>query len=119
MFTDIDFLQNCYGMFGNNVIELISVKSYTIGEQKMMDLPIDSNGRYYIYNIDDSIPPKEISKICHEINYYYHSKYEGLPIIAHRSIGLDNCYYIYYCENHGFGEYNIFMRLEDLDEEDD
>lgn len=85
----------------------------------MQDLPMDSNGRYYIYKEDDTVPIKEKSKIFHELNYYFHSKYNGLPIIAHRSLGLDDHYYIYYCENHGFGEYNIFMRVEDLDEEDD
>ena len=85
----------------------------------MSDLPIDSNGRYYLYEADESIPIKEKGKIFHEINYYYHRKYYGLPIIAHRSLGLDDRYYIYYCENHGFGEYNIFMRVEDLDKEDD
>jgi hypothetical protein len=85
----------------------------------MQDLPIDSYGRYYAYKEDETIPYKEMNKIYHEINYYYHIKYSGLPIITHRSIGLDDRYYVYYCENHGFGEYNIFMRVEDLDVEDD
>ena len=85
----------------------------------MQDLPIDSYGRYYAYKEDETIPYKEMNKIYHEINYYYHIKYSGLPLITHRSIGLDDHYYVYYCENHGFGEYNIFMRVEDLDVEDD
>ncbi len=85
----------------------------------MQDLPIDSYGRYYAYKEDETIPYKEMNKIYHEINYYYHIKYSGLPIITHRSIRLDDHYYVYYCENHGFGEYNIFMRVEDLDVEDD
>ncbi len=60
---------------------------------------------------------KEKEKIRHEIDTLY-NKYDGLPLIAHRSIGFDGNYYIYYVENLGYDELNIFMRVEDLDEED-
>ena len=70
----------------------------------------------YYYDEAD-LPWEEKEKIRHEINTYY-SKYSGLPIIAHRSLGIDNQYYIYYVENHGFDDLCIFCRLDDLEEED-
>ena len=66
---------------------------------------------------DADLPWKEREKIRHEINTCY-SKYWGLPIIAHRSLGIDDRYYIYYVENHGFDEYCIFLRVDDMDEEE-
>ena len=67
--------------------------------------------------LEADIPWKEKEKIRHEINNVY-ARYDGLSVIAHRSVGLDNHYYIYYVENHGFDDYNIFMRVEDIDEEE-
>lgn len=64
-----------------------------------------------------NLPWEEKEKIRHEINTYY-SKYSGLSIIAHKSLGIDNHYYIYYVENHGFDDFRIFYRLDDLEEED-
>lgn len=66
---------------------------------------------------EEELPWREKEKIRHEINTFY-AKYRGLPIIVHRSIGLDGKYYLYYVENWGFDNFNIFMRLPDLDEED-
>ncbi len=57
---------------------------------------------------------KEIEKLRHEINTNY-SKYEKLRIIAHSSVGLDNEYYIYYFENHGFDEYVFLIRVPNTD----
>ena len=58
----------------------------------MNKLPSDSNGLYYSYSPDENVSWEEKGKITHEINYYYHAKYIGLPIIAHRSLGLDDRY---------------------------
>ena len=73
----------------------------------------DSQGKQFLYEEAD-ISWQEKEKIRHEINTYY-KKYQDLPLIAHRSVGLDGNYYIYYVENHGFDDINIFYRLEDLD----
>ena len=65
----------------------------------------------------DNISEKEKSKICHEINNLYYSKYSNISPIAHRSIGLDKRYYIYLVENLGFDNYRFLMRFENLDDE--
>ena len=43
---------------------------------------------------------------------------KGLYYIAHRSLGLDNGYYIYLIENHGFDDYVFLMRYDNLDDEE-
>ena len=45
---------------------------------------------------------KEYAKIVSEINDNYHSLYREKKLCAHFSVGIDNAYYIYYFENHGF-----------------
>lgn len=59
---------------------------------------------------------REYAKIYGEINTNY-SKYEGAPFAVHISHGLDNRLYWYFFENHGYGDYNIYMRIH-LEEED-
>ena len=51
------------------------------------------------------------AKICREINTNY-SKYEGKTYAVHISYGIDNKPYWYYFENHGYDNYNIYMRIE-------
>lgn len=53
----------------------------------------------------------EYAKICSEINTNY-SKYEGMPFAIHASYGVDNVAYWYYFENHGYNNYNIYMRVK-------
>ncbi len=53
----------------------------------------------------------EYAKICSEINSHY-EKYEGMPFAIHMSYGIDNTAYWYYFENHGYDDYNIYMRVE-------
>ena len=60
------------------------------------------------------IPKPEQEKIRHEINTYF-KKYNGLKIIAHRSVGIDDCYYVYYVENHGFDDYVFLWKLPNSD----
>lgn len=67
----------------------------------------------------ESIPEKERGKVRHEVNNLYFSKYYGLLYIAHRSVGLDNKYYIYLLENYGFDDYCFLARYQNLDDEDD
>ena len=57
------------------------------------------------------LSPKEYAKICGEINSNY-AKYEGKPFAIHMSYGIDNRAYWYYFENHGYDDYNIYMRIE-------
>ena len=53
----------------------------------------------------------EYAKICSEINTNY-GKYEGKAFAVHMSYGTDNRPYWYYFENHGYDNYNIYMRVE-------
>ncbi len=76
------------------------------------DLPLDTNGipfskpRFWLR-------PNEYGKICSEINIIYEAQYKGKRIAAHPSFGIDGKAYIYWFENHGFDDYNIFMRVLD------
>ena len=69
-----------------------------------------------MYN-DIKVSDNELSKITHEINNLYYSKFEGLRFIAHSSVGLDNRYYIYILENNGFDNYRLITRYLNLDDE--
>lgn len=75
-------------------------------------LPLDSNGipfsqpTYWLH-------PKEYGKICSEINQIYETQYKEIPVAIHPSFGLDGMAYIYWFENHGFADYNIFLKLPD------
>jgi hypothetical protein len=53
----------------------------------------------------------EYAKICSVINTNY-GKYEGIAFAVHASYGVDNKAYWYYFENHGYNNYNIYMRVE-------
>ena len=52
----------------------------------------------------------EYAKIISEINSNY-DLYRGKKIAFHSSVGEDNCFYMYYFENHGFNDYNIIDRF--------
>jgi len=54
--------------------------------------------------------PSEYAKICSEINTNY-NKYDGKPFAIHMSYGTDAAAYWYYFENHGYNDYNIYMRI--------
>lgn len=56
---------------------------------------------------------KEYVKICSEINQIYEAQYKGKPIAAHASFGIHGKAYVYWFENHGFDNYNIFLRVID------
>ena len=59
------------------------------------------------------LEPNEYAKICSEINQIYDVQYKGKRIGAHASFGIDGEAYIYWFENHGFNDYNIYLRVAD------
>ena len=76
---------------------------------KRSNYPIDVNGVPFTKHTF-ILDKRELAKICSEINSNYR-KYEGNAIATHLSYGIDNKAYIYYFENHGFDNYNIYMRI--------
>lgn len=62
------------------------------------------------------IPWKEWAKIRHEINTNY-QKYKGKAKIWHRSVGLDDNYYLYFINNFGFDDYQLISRILDTEED--
>jgi hypothetical protein len=76
-------------------------------------LPIDSRGNYYS-KPSFWLKPKEYAKIRSEINQIYETQYKNKRIAAHTSFGIDGKAYVYWFENHGFDEYNIFYVVRDF-----
>ena len=58
-----------------------------------------------------NLEPAEYAKIRSEINTNY-GKYKGKRLAVHASYGIDDNAYLYYFENEGFDNYNIYMRVE-------
>ncbi len=54
----------------------------------------------------------EYAKITSEINNAYYEIYEDKRIAVHYSLDENGKYYMYYFENHGFDNYNIFEKIE-------
>ena len=54
---------------------------------------------------------KEYAKIISEINNNY-ELYKDERYSIHYSLGIDDRYYVYFFENHGFNDYNIYERYE-------
>ncbi len=79
---------------------------------KEYELPLDVNGNPFS-KPTFWLMPGEYSKIITEINQAYEALYKGKVIASHPSFGLDGEMYIYWFENHGFNNYNIFMRVVD------
>ena len=71
--------------------------------------PAKGGGMAFIYNTF-MMSKREYAKIYGEINTNYH-KYINIPFAVHASYGIDNCAYWYFFENHGYGDYNIYMRI--------
>ena len=71
----------------------------------------DMNGVPYSYP-SIKLVDAEIAKVCQEISTNY-GKYEGKPIIMHRTTDLDRNWCIYYVENRGYGDYNIIEKYYD------
>lgn len=81
-----------------------------------MEIPKDSNGKSYKRPRAENLSAKEASKVEHDINNVYHARYRG------KRSGMITTYnpdddkaYNYSFECHGFGEYNIFNKIENED----
>ena len=57
------------------------------------------------------LPRREYAKIISEINTNY-ELYKNKPYSVHYSVGIDDRYYVYFFENHGFNDYNIIEKFE-------
>lgn len=78
--------------------------------------PKDSSGKSYKRKAAKNVSVKEAEKVGHDINNIYHAKYNG------KRSGMittynpdDDIAYNYAFECHGFGEYNIFSKVENVD----
>lgn len=79
---------------------------------KFQNIPLDENG------IPFSKPSfwldmKEYQKIISEINCVYDVKFKNKLFCTHTSFGIDGVAYVYWFENHGFNNYNIYLRVVD------
>ncbi|MEE3482119.1 MAG: hypothetical protein VZQ80_09065 [Lachnospiraceae bacterium] len=79
---------------------------------KYKDVPLDANG-YPFERPSFWLEPQEYGKIISEINALYNSQYKGSQYCAHLSFGIDGVGYVYFFENHGFNNYNIYQRVVD------
>ena len=75
----------------------------------MSNIRFDSNGLPFEYPTC-ILDKYEYAKIISEINSNY-SLYMNEKFSIHLSVGTDDCYYLYYFENHGFNEYNIIEKF--------
>ena len=73
---------------------------------------LDANGCFFDFS-PVILSPKEYSKIIHEINSLYYAKYQGSLFCMHRSLDLHGRYCIYFFENHGYNNYNIYEKIFD------
>lgn len=76
------------------------------------NLPLDANGIPFTKSAF-WLKPMEYRKIYSEINQIYDAQYKGKRIAAHTSFGIDGKAYVYWFENHGFDNYNIYLRVVD------
>ncbi len=76
------------------------------------NLPLDSNGKPFTKPVF-GLNPMEYRKIFSEINLIYDIQYKDKKIAAHTSFGTDGKAYVYWFENHGYNDYNIFLRVLD------
>lgn len=83
------------------------------GKSGNIEIPKDSNGKAYSKPTAENLSPKEISKVGHDINNAYHSRFKGKRrgIITTYNPDDDKAY-DYKFECHGFNEYNIFSKTE-------
>ena len=76
------------------------------------NLPLDANG-FPFENQTFWLSATEYSKIYSEINLIYDAQYKNKKIATHTSFGIDGMTYVYWFENHGFNNYNIYLRVVD------
>ena len=76
------------------------------------NLPLDANGIPFTKPAF-WLNPIEYRKICSEINQICDVQYKEKRVGAHASFGIDGKAYVYWFENHGFDNYNIYLRVMD------
>ena len=69
----------------------------------------DQNGEPFIFPTC-ILSRREYAKIVSEINTNY-ELYRGKGFCVHYTVGADDRYYMYYFENHGYDDYNIFEKF--------
>ena len=74
------------------------------------EIKLDSKGIPFKYPTQ-ILDKAEFSKIVSEINSLYYSMYETDAFGLHYSVDVNNDYCLYYFENHGFNDYNIYDKI--------
>lgn len=74
------------------------------------DIRPDANGNPFEFPIY-YLNLKEYNKIVHEINTLYYNKHVNKKFAIHHSLDLQGNYSMYFFENHGFSDYNIFEKM--------
>lgn len=100
----------CYDFF----VDYFASFDFCIGiyKRRIVIIKQDMNGISFVFS-SVYIPKNELSKITHEINTLYYSKYKDKEYAVHRSLDLCNHYCIYYFENRGFNDYNTYEKIYD------
>ena len=80
---------------------------------KKSNLPLDTKG-YPFAHMPFILSAQEYKKVYSEINQLYFAMYESQPFCTHTTCGPDGYVYHYWFENHGFNDYNIYLRVIDI-----
>lgn len=80
------------------------------GVDDMDYVKLDSQGNPFEFTTC-RLDEKEYAKIVSEINTNYRL-YSNESFCVHCSVGIDNCYYLYYFENHGYNDFNIVEKFK-------
>lgn len=78
--------------------------------EKMNKIKCDSKGVPFEFPTC-LLEPREYAKIISEINTNY-ALYANEMYGIHGSIGIDGRYYLYYFENRGFDDYNVYGKFD-------
>ena len=88
---------------GGGTIDLSKRKTgYNRDSSGNFYIPFDSNGKPYKYP-EYHLPKKEYARVSGGISTLYSSRYENKTFGEYPTVNK-----IYYFENHGFSEYNIY-----------
>lgn len=83
------------------------------GQSGNIEIPKDSRGKTYKRPHAENVSPKEKSKVEHDINNVFHSKFQGKRSGVITTYNPDDdIAYDYKFECHGFNEYNIFRKTK-------
>ena len=79
-------------------------------DTKSDKIPIDMNGISFSYPRVD-LPKREYAEFMQAVNNRYHKRYSGKPLCEY-----DNGLKVYFFENHGYSDYNIYDVGESFDD---